>query len=403
MNRLIIVGNGFDLAHGLPTGYCDFIDWYWKNVINHFSNMQESIYQDELCYFGLKFKSMSLVVIQNSKDKFKDVKNYLELNQYIDDENHYFYSYEHKYYNLHKNDFVIYNDFFKIICAKHSIQNWVDIENEYYKLLTKILKDLKEDEDNSKVKKLNEEFEQLKKLLEKYLSEEVEEKYKFQTQNDKLQSIISNFFYQGTQTKRLLKEFPKDDRLKIEKYLSENELQNNFQIIHTHVLTFNYTSLVKELVDRYAEEYISVNTIHGELNSSQNPINFGFGDEMDKNYQEIEDSGEGEFLKYVKSFAYFNTDNYKQLLDFIDSGKFQVYIMGHSCGLSDRILLNTIFEHEYCRSIKIFYHKDGEMDNFTEIAQNISRHFKKKDSMRMKIVNKTLCEEMPQMQLPLKN
>lgn len=71
--------------------------------------------------------------------------------------------------------------------------------------------------------------------------------------------------------------------------------------------------------------------------------------------------------------------------------------MGHSCGLMDRTLLNTIFEHENCRSIKVFYHQreDGS-DNFTEIAQNISRHFNNKKVMRSKIVNKSLCEPLPQ-------
>lgn len=29
MNRVIIIGNGFDKAHGLATGYRDFIDSYW--------------------------------------------------------------------------------------------------------------------------------------------------------------------------------------------------------------------------------------------------------------------------------------------------------------------------------------------------------------------------------------
>ena len=28
MNRIILIGNGFDLAHGLPTRYEDFINWY---------------------------------------------------------------------------------------------------------------------------------------------------------------------------------------------------------------------------------------------------------------------------------------------------------------------------------------------------------------------------------------
>jgi hypothetical protein len=34
MNRLVIIGNGFDLAHGLPTSYRDFIDDFWKNLEN---------------------------------------------------------------------------------------------------------------------------------------------------------------------------------------------------------------------------------------------------------------------------------------------------------------------------------------------------------------------------------
>ena len=32
MNRIIIIGNGFDLAHNLKTGYQDFINDYWAVV-----------------------------------------------------------------------------------------------------------------------------------------------------------------------------------------------------------------------------------------------------------------------------------------------------------------------------------------------------------------------------------
>ena len=31
MNRIILTGNGFDLAHNLPTSYTHFIDWYWND------------------------------------------------------------------------------------------------------------------------------------------------------------------------------------------------------------------------------------------------------------------------------------------------------------------------------------------------------------------------------------
>jgi hypothetical protein len=33
MNRIILIGNGFDLAHGLDTRYKDFIDDFWKGII----------------------------------------------------------------------------------------------------------------------------------------------------------------------------------------------------------------------------------------------------------------------------------------------------------------------------------------------------------------------------------
>lgn len=34
LNNLIIIGNGFDLAHGLKTSYSDFIIWYFNQVKN---------------------------------------------------------------------------------------------------------------------------------------------------------------------------------------------------------------------------------------------------------------------------------------------------------------------------------------------------------------------------------
>jgi hypothetical protein len=69
--------------------------------------------------------------------------------------------------------------------------------------------------------------------------------------------------------------------------------------------------------------------------------------------------------------------------------------MGHSCGISDRTLLNTLFEHENCLSIKIFYHKRGDgTDNYSDIARNISRNFTNKPLMRKIVVDKTSSEPL---------
>jgi len=33
MNRIILIGNGFDLAHDIETSYSQFLNDYWKNTI----------------------------------------------------------------------------------------------------------------------------------------------------------------------------------------------------------------------------------------------------------------------------------------------------------------------------------------------------------------------------------
>ena len=87
------------------------------------------------------------------------------------------------------------------------------------------------------------------------------------------------------------------------------------------------------------------------------------------------------------------SDNYRKVLEFIDADTFQIIIMGHSCGNSDRTLLNTLFEHRNCVSIKPYYYiNDKGEDNYLELIQNISRNFSDMKLMRDRVVNKTYCE-----------
>lgn len=46
INRIILVGNGFDLAHGLATRYADFINWYWEKYLNHLRMCHNRTYSD---------------------------------------------------------------------------------------------------------------------------------------------------------------------------------------------------------------------------------------------------------------------------------------------------------------------------------------------------------------------
>ena len=53
MNRIIIIGNGFDLAHGLPTSYESFIKWYQNEWVKKLKNCYENKSSDELCEFQI--------------------------------------------------------------------------------------------------------------------------------------------------------------------------------------------------------------------------------------------------------------------------------------------------------------------------------------------------------------
>lgn len=97
---------------------------------------------------------------------------------------------------------------------------------------------------------------------------------------------------------------------------------------------------------------------------------------LDEDYKTISNLNDNAYLTNIKSIRYLETDNYRRLLSFVDSAPYQIYIMGHSCGNSDRTLLNTLFEHRNCVSIKPYYHlKEDGTDNYIEIIQNISRNF----------------------------
>ena len=55
-----------------------------------------------------------------------------------------------------------------------------------------------------------------------------------------------------------------------------------------------------------------------------------------------EDEKNNDLFKHIKSFEYLKTKNYSLLTRFVESEDFQVHIYGHSCGLSDRTMLNQI-------------------------------------------------------------
>jgi hypothetical protein len=413
MNRLVIVGNGFDLAHGLPTSYRHYMDNFWESLYENHNkeNIQKMVLLND-SYLG--FLNFNGKQIKTYKDLEDNMSAYAGRNNgFFNKETGILFA-----ERLKKNRiFQFKNQFFKIITIE-SIDNWVDIENIYYEILIGIVnKEKNKHQYNGTISDLNKEFEDVKKSLESYLNENILEQFNFKKLNESPNKLLEYFRLIVRHLSKIndheyFNEFPPKDKQDLidfdELLLNErnsNELyfKENFKYLPDNLfLDFNYTSSITkyvELINSQIREYGTAShiQIHGEVNSIDNNINFGFGDEMDDHYSIIEKTNDNEYLRNIKSFQYLHNSNYRKLLNWINSDKkFQVFIFGHSCGLSDRTLLNAIFENPNCRSIKIFYHKTESGDNYTELTQNISRHFNKKALMREKIVDKSLSVELPQ-------
>ncbi len=374
MNRLVLIGNGFDLAHGLKTRYNDFIVWYMtrcfeiadrdgehKDVlveIKRHRNIQVQIgaiknIDDYVQHFYRK----GFVDIGSDRVGFGDALNITYSNPF---------------------QVKIASGFFKILLTKCTTTNWVEIENEYYIFLKKILDSEKEEYRIKTLEKLHVIFPFIIERLMEYLA-----------------SLPAANVIKGYEDL-------------FNSHILEKDVVNPKNVIgnrlpdETLILNFNYTPTTDIYFKKSGTKFISphnrktTNFIHGEINNPNNPVIFGFGDELDKAYEKMELQTNREFFSFIKSFWYFKTSNYHNLIRFIDSAEYQVIVLGHSCGLSDRTMLNMIFEHENCISIKIYYHGSTTVNNYTEVTQDISRHFRNKQQLRRKIVPFDKSEPMPQ-------
>lgn len=370
----MIIGNGFDLAHKLPTKYSDFINYYWSKIAD--SDHEDQFYKIHPGY--------NLTNCRN----LRETRDYLERSR------------------PGSTLLEIKSSFFNKLNEHYDDVNWVDIEIEYYKTLKDILQRNRgnnsrygfEIESTNQVRKLNIEVAQIRDEFANYLRSNVTPKIGNQRfYVDAFQDLFSNDESTKSEVEKFLKEFSSKFqteflRNRYEELMTETSLVKLY--FNTCILNFNYTPTFKQYLNSGTMH--SIINIHGEMNDMHNPINLGFGDETDHFYKEIEDLNDNEYLKFMKSFQYSKNNRYKRLFDFVESDYFQVQILGHSCGLSDRTLLKAIFEHENCKSIKIFYHGNSRENNHTELVTNISRHFSDKISMRSKVVDESLCRELPQ-------
>lgn len=405
MNRLVLIGNGFDLAHNLKTRYSDFMLGLFKHELLIAENKKpKQVGNTFLDATDVEYQGTKLFTIQKDlRSKGIALRNDL----------HYIQGFDELYHFLqHKNIKILftetlnqgqgggssipYNSILRTLFngLTSGDMKWVDVEGTYYEHLKHIINrftiDGQRDYDHgskAKLAMLHKEFHYLREQLEGYLTAV-------------MKGTPEHFGSHDTHFWTSIKgAFSKSERQRLDIPEADSYPKT------IHILNFNYTDTLYKygqhnLSFENQEASVDFNFIHGEINKADNPLIFGYGDETDEHYGVLEKMNDNQLFEHIKSFGYFRTGNYHRLLRFLESGDYQVCIIGHSCGLSDRVMLKNIFEHKHCRSIQIFYHKreDGT-DDYVEKTQEISRHFEDKRAMREKIVPKPECLAMSELDM----
>lgn len=312
--NLLIVGNGFDLAHKFKTSYTDFLNYF--NVDNdtvYINNNPHSMTNNAFYKY--------LNNIKNKRGYWIDVETAIsDIVKYVEKIKKGFI--ENKTYSSKELDILFGEERSQFINI-FSPQIYIEGSTCDYKITTESF--------NTALKKLEYDLDSFTKALEDYLIM-IEE-----------QDISSE--------KIILTDI------------------KNIQEKITHILSFNYTNTFKILyTDDISNEYIDF--IHGRL--GEHNLVLGISETLPTEKENIELSCIY-FKKYFQRIFKKTGAKYADWLDDKNDTNFDtVYIYGHSLDITDKEVLSRIINDvDHVKKIVIFYHNEEhyrqEISNLVKI------------------------------------
>jgi hypothetical protein len=323
---ILILGNGFDLAHDLNTKYKDFLQYCQKKYPTNIIGEDKS-------------------------------NNFL-------------------YNNLWVKHFLN-----KTLAG----DNWIDLEKEIYNVIVKLstFPYFKENISSEKYKDIiflvakndpNFKFDNVKIYFSKPINPSIDY---FQVE---IPQFI-DFLYE--QLRDFVKEFEKylDEIITTQ---SASETKYQLPLLYTsipninnylYILNFNYTNTLTKLYKNSLEpkhrKFIQEFYVHGEIDSNNIVLGTQFYDNKNTNIP----PNFNIFRKYNQRHKYNTIESYQSLLHIIKTKNFDekriFHVVGHSLDVSDAIILKHIFLANKNSKINIYYHNEEVQEklinNITEI------------------------------------
>lgn len=355
--NILIIGNGFDLAHGFPTRY--------KNFLKFINEVKEY-------YEKFKFTGNSV-----SDDDKKD-KDYFDFLINLDEQDDF--EYINNVFELSNNNLWV--KYFNTIFEDNSYylgDTWIDFENE----IAKAINYMSSNGINKKnLASKNCPFEVEANLLYFINSINKNDILKDSTKSidGKTYQIKTIYLNDYTTLKKELLSDLKDFIRCLEIYICIyiNKINSNKRITELDdidsidaVLSFNYTNTYERL---YGKDNTKYHYIHGKANINNTidscQLVLGINE-----YSDTSDDNDTEFIQYEKFFQRIYKRNGCEYTKWIEDKdledkKYNIYIYGHSLDSTDADVLNEFIELENCQ-ITIFYYDDealeGQITNLTKI------------------------------------
>ncbi|MCR4888383.1 MAG: bacteriophage abortive infection AbiH family protein [Ruminococcus sp.] len=360
--KILIIGNGFDVANGLPTKYCEFLEFCEKAsyIFEEASLVNSKEYYDEYLkewMFDSNVKTFlrNIFILKRSsnEDILKLDLNLNIIDKYnsLNDNSHYLQILEELYKCIQGN--VWYKYFQEKIKGNSKLgKNWIDFESEIAKVL------LSKDKNQSLYSNM---------------------KYKLRVHDDEMPSILLEHLNRLTHALEIYLNI-------VLRTIKPKMIKDLNNLKFDYVLSFNYTdTFFRCYINNffnYTSEYCY---IHGKAsdNSSVETCNLVLGID-DK--EEIDDEQFLAFKKFYQRIIKQTDNKYSNWLDEIKISpelKSELHIFGHSLDVTDKDILKDFIVNDNVYTT-IYYYRRYENDkaDFSSKIRNLIKIIGKEELIK---------------------
>ena len=389
--NILLIGNGLDLAHGLPTRYTDFLE-FCKRTKEIFTVGCKTFEKDHLDNWEINNEIKEILKKEYNKRKLKKHYDNMYSEEIVTQS-----EILNEFYNLIKEN--IWIEYFDD-CDKYQKENWIDFESEISRVIISLNEEMYVSSSRDLIEDVSDEH--LKGILNKFKFKGLYGELRDRLLNDLNKFIRAFEIYLAEYVEKInIEMFSPDIKDVVVKIYGDDGKEG---VIFTKVLSFNYTNTYEKMYlkgyDVNVDDFIDY--IHGkaDINNSIETNNMVLGideyledDRKNKDvafiafkkfyqriyketgckYKEWVNKIQGDYLEYIQKQMEADRRERKYISDNMQATmnrlatqaikspkcrKHHLYIFGHSLDITDKDILRDLILNNNVYTTIFYVNKD---------------------------------------------